>query len=71
MSVLYDDVGFRDRWVARKRGIILEGREKETIYVRPPSLKRVEWRFWAAQGEEEIDFLESVDEANESDHEDI
>ncbi|KAF9465942.1 hypothetical protein BDZ94DRAFT_1158922 [Collybia nuda] len=66
MYVMYEDAGFRDRWVARKRGIILEGHEKETVYIRPAALKRVEWRFWAARDEEEVDFLESADENSEA-----
>lgn len=66
MCVMYDDTSFRDRWVARKRGIVLEGSEKETVYIRPPALIRVEWRFWVAQDEEEVDFLESADEVSES-----
>lgn len=67
MSLLYEDTNFRDRWVARKRGISLEGSEKETVYTRPPALKRVEWRFWVALDEEEVDFIESADEEGADD----
>ncbi|KAG6853998.1 hypothetical protein C0991_011655 [Blastosporella zonata] len=57
MEIMYDDVAFRDHWVARKKG--LTGTDG---YVAPPALTRVEWNFWRAEGSEEVDVEESGDE---------
>jgi len=55
MGIMYEDDVFRDRWVARKQGIRPEGMEYTAIYVRPPALRRVEWRFWKQEGNEDPD----------------
>jgi hypothetical protein len=63
MGVMYDDEAFRNHWVARKQGIRSEGKPSEVVYVRPPALRRVEWRFWKAEEIEDTDDLESENES--------
>jgi hypothetical protein len=55
MGIMYEDDTFRDRWVARKQGLRPEGGDNEVAYVRPPALRRVEWRFWKAATDEDPD----------------
>lgn len=66
MEIMYEDDVFRARWVARKRGIANEKDTAATVYVAPPSLKKVEWRFWKADNEEELEIQESGDEVSSS-----
>ena len=57
MGIMYEDDAFRDRWMARKQGIRKGG--NDLVYVRPPALRKVEWRFWKVgdldEPEDEID----------------
>jgi hypothetical protein len=57
MGIMYEDDTFRDRWMAKKQGIREGG--KDIVYVRPPALRKVMWRFWKAddpdRSESEID----------------
>ena len=61
MGIMYEDDAFRDRWVARKQGI--QEAEDNVVYIRPPALRKVEWRFWKADDTDEPDgeneFLDS------------
>jgi hypothetical protein len=62
MGIMYEDGAFRDRWVARKQGICAEGEDHAAVYVCPPALRRVEWRFWRAETDEDLDELEGENE---------
>jgi len=53
MGIMYEDDAFRDGWVARKQGRIREGEDNNGVYIRPPALRKVEWRFWKDTDEEE------------------
>ncbi|RDB26617.1 hypothetical protein Hypma_005577 [Hypsizygus marmoreus] len=67
MEIMYEDEAFRVRWVARKQGQADDTKEGgKTVYVFPPALKRVEWRFWKAESGEDSDFIENGDELNGS-----
>lgn len=47
MDQVYHIAGFKQQWMARKRGIGTENdRYKRSVYTKPPSLKRVLWKFW-------------------------
>ena len=43
---MYDDDAFTKSWVERKRGITSENVDERGVYVTPPNLKKVEWKFW-------------------------
>ena len=49
MLIKYDDVAFREKWVARKRrvglGCGVSDNDDGQKDVRPPKLRRVEYRF--------------------------
>ncbi|KAF9004578.1 hypothetical protein BDQ17DRAFT_1424428 [Cyathus striatus] len=45
MEIMYEDNTFREKWVSRKRGIGTGESADGTVYIRPPSLRRVEWHF--------------------------
>ncbi|KAG5635492.1 hypothetical protein H0H81_011047 [Sphagnurus paluster] len=64
MEIMYDDDDFRDRYVARKKGVA--NGDIGHAYVPPPGLNRVEWHFWRAEGSEEVDVQESEDEMSDS-----
>jgi hypothetical protein len=66
MGIMYDDEAFRDHWVARKQGIRFEGKASENVYVRPPALRRVEWRFWKTDETEDSDEMDSENESFDS-----
>ncbi|KAF9481732.1 hypothetical protein BDN70DRAFT_802741 [Pholiota conissans] len=46
IALMYDDSTFRKGWMARKRGVDVEGVHPRSIYQKPPSLKKVQWNFW-------------------------
>jgi len=46
MHLMYNDDAFTKSWVERKRGITSENVDERDIYVTPPNLKKVEWKFW-------------------------
>ncbi|KJA18268.1 hypothetical protein HYPSUDRAFT_145210 [Hypholoma sublateritium FD-334 SS-4] len=47
MDQVYHVAGFKQQWMSRKRGIGTENdKYKRSVYTRPPSLKRVLWKFW-------------------------
>ena len=45
MNQVYGIAGFMQEWMSRKRGIEND-MNKRSIYTKPPSLKRVLWKFW-------------------------
>jgi hypothetical protein len=57
MVMMYDDDAFREKWVARKRRVGLGCGDSDNDDgqkdVRPPKLRRVEYRFSAVDGREE------------------
>lgn len=60
MEVMYEDDAFRGKWVAKKRGIVV-GEKNEKVYVRPLSLRRVEWHFWKGQDSKAEDQAYEID----------
>ncbi|KAJ7472377.1 hypothetical protein B0H11DRAFT_2237041 [Mycena galericulata] len=65
VGVMYNDTEFRERWTARKKGIVVrnwEGKD-EYVYMKPPALETVEWIFWKSQTEEDSE-VEEEDEDN-------
>ncbi|KIM43558.1 hypothetical protein M413DRAFT_18039 [Hebeloma cylindrosporum] len=46
MSLMYEDDAFKNSWVERKRGITPMNVDEKLVYVRPPNLKKVQWKFW-------------------------
>jgi len=67
MDIMYEDSSFRDKWVARKKGVATTDREHQLVYIALPALKRVEWNFWREEGSEEADddsMQESGDEVS-------
>lgn len=46
MSLMYKDHAFKNSWVERKRGITPASVDETARYVSPPSLKKVQWKFW-------------------------
>ena len=70
MMMMYDDdSAFREKWVARKRrvGLACGDGQKD---VRPPKLRRVEYRFSTVDGgEEEDEQFEDSEDVDTSDRE--
>lgn len=47
MALMYDDMAFKKEWMSRKRGINIDDRvSPRSIYIKPPSLRKVQWTFW-------------------------
>lgn len=70
MVMMYDDDAFREKWVARKRRVGLAGGNDDGQKdVRPPKLRRVEYRFTTVDNGEEEKRFEDYEDVDTSDSE--
>ncbi|KAJ7678066.1 hypothetical protein DFH06DRAFT_1422556 [Mycena polygramma] len=71
VGIMYEDTNFRERWIARKKGVALPGAgssDSERLYIKPPALETVEWTFWNKEiGDEDEDEEEHGDEDEDED----
>jgi hypothetical protein len=69
MSLMYDDYTFKNSWVERKRGITPGNVDERAIYLTPPNLKKVQWKFWdfdlskgpSVYSQEEVSFDDDIE----------
>ncbi|KAJ7845461.1 hypothetical protein B0H13DRAFT_119323 [Mycena leptocephala] len=73
VGIMYDDDNFRERWIARKKGILLSDSgalDSERLYIKPPALETVEWTFRNSdKGDKEVED-EDEDETVENEDDD-
>ncbi|KAJ6598371.1 hypothetical protein DFH09DRAFT_1131640 [Mycena vulgaris] len=58
VGIMYADADFRERWIARKRGILLPdpgGKASDRLYTKPPALETVEWAFCSSEVDDDND----------------
>ncbi|KAJ6551293.1 hypothetical protein B0H19DRAFT_950437 [Mycena capillaripes] len=73
IGIMYDDASFRERWIARKRGVSISGSgglNSEHLYVKPPALDTVEWAFWSSEIGEEVEDGQDDNEQDDNEQDD-
>ncbi|KAJ6504097.1 hypothetical protein C8R47DRAFT_1210188 [Mycena vitilis] len=70
VGIMYEDTNFRERWIARKKGVALSRSDSERLYIKPPALETVEWTFWNKEvGDEDGDDEEQDEDEDEDEAE--